>query len=59
LVSPEDGYIKVNVDDSSFGNLGNAGFSGLLRNHYEGWIQGFSGSCGRASNLFVELSGIL
>jgi hypothetical protein len=29
---PPEGYIKVNVDGSSFGNPGNAGFGGLLRN---------------------------
>jgi hypothetical protein len=28
---PIDGYIKVNVDGSSFGNSCNASFGGLLR----------------------------
>ncbi|KAK2382027.1 TMV resistance protein N [Trifolium repens] len=55
---PPEGYIKVNVDGSSLGNLGNAGFGGLLRNDRGSWIHGFSGSCGRASNLVAELSAI-
>jgi ribonuclease HI len=55
---PPEGYIKINVDGSSFGNPGNAGFGGLLRNDMGIWIQGFSGSCGRASNLLAELSAI-
>jgi hypothetical protein len=55
---PPEGYIKVNVDGSSFGNPGNAGFGGLLRNDNGAWIHGFSGSCGIASNLLAELSTI-
>jgi len=58
-IPPADAYIKVNVDGSSFGNPKNAGFGGLLRNHYGGWTQGFYGSRGRASNWFVELLAIL
>jgi len=48
-------YIKINVD---VGNPGNADFGGLLRNDRGNWIQGFFGSCGRASNLLTELSAI-
>lgn len=56
-IPPVNTYLKVNVDGSSFDNLGNAGFGGLIINHHGGgWIQGFSGSCSRASNWFVELS---
>jgi ribonuclease HI len=54
---PED-FIKINVDGSTFGNPGNAGFGGLLRNNRGNWIHGFSGSCGRATNLLAELSAI-
>jgi len=46
------------VDDSSFGNLGNTGFGGLLRNDSCVWIYRFLGSCSRASNLLAELSAI-
>jgi len=48
----------VNVDGSSFGNPGNAGFGGLLRNDIGVWLHGFSESCGRASTLLAELSAI-
>jgi len=39
-------------------NPSNAGFRGLLRNDSGVWLYGFSRSCGRASNLLVELSAI-
>lgn len=39
--SPLEDVIKVNVDDSSLGNSGNAGFGGLLRNDMRIWIQVF------------------
>nr|ABN09101.1 Ribonuclease H [Medicago truncatula] len=51
--------LKINVDGSSFGNPGRAGFGGLIRNDVGGWIHGFSESCGRVSNLLVELYAIL
>jgi len=56
---PTNGYIEVNMDGSSLGNPDNIGYSSLCINHYGGWIQGFSSSHGRASNLFAEISGIL
>ncbi|KEH30503.1 hypothetical protein MTR_4g073630 [Medicago truncatula] len=52
---PPEGYIKVNVDDSYFGNPANAGFGGLLRNDRGVWIHGLPKSCDRASNLLAEL----
>jgi hypothetical protein len=47
--------VKVLVDCSSFGNLGNVG---LLRNDRGNWLDGFSRYCGRVSNLLAELSAI-
>jgi len=47
------------VDSSSFSSPDNAGLGGLLKNHYGGWIQGFSASCGRPFTLFAELLAIL
>jgi len=41
----------VNINGSSFGNSCNAGFWGLLRNNNDSWIEGFSGSCEKASNI--------
>jgi len=54
--NPPEGYIKVNVDGSSFGNPSNAGFEGLLKKDRGIWIHGFYGSCARASNLLAKLS---
>lgn len=60
--SPLEDVIKVNVDDSSLGNSGNAGFGGLLRNDMRIWIQVFFFfflTSSRASNVLAELSAIL
>jgi hypothetical protein len=47
------------VDISSFKNLSLAGFDCLIRNNIGDWMYGFSGSCGRVSNLLAELYAIL
>ncbi|MCI84652.1 ribonuclease H protein, partial [Trifolium medium] len=51
--------LKLNVDDSSFGNPGRASFGGLICNDIGKWMHGFYGSCGCASNLLAELYAIL
>lgn len=56
---PADGTIKVNVDGSSFGNPGRAGYGGLVRNNLGEWICGFYGSCGVADNLTTEIYAIM
>lgn len=56
---PADGSIKVNVDGSSFGNPGQAGYGGLVRNNLGEWICGFYGSCGVADNLIAEIYAIM
>jgi len=38
---PSEGYIKINVYGSFFGNPDNTGFGGLLRNDMRFWIQVF------------------
>lgn len=48
----------MNVDGSSFGNPGNAGFGGLIRNNFGEWITGFSGSCGISTSMNAELLAI-
>lgn len=55
---PLGNIIKVNVDGSSLGNHGPAGFGGLIRNNAGEWICGFSGSCGYADNLTAEVHAI-
>lgn len=51
------GFI-LNVDGSSLGNPGPAGFGGLARNPDGGWIFGFSGHIGHSDVLKAELLGI-
>lgn len=55
---PIGNSIKVNVDGSSFGNPGRAGFGGCIRNSCGEWISGFSGTCGCTSNINAELLAI-
>lgn len=51
--------VILNVDGSSLGNPGPAGFGGLLRNPDGGWILGFSGHIGHSVILKAELLAIL
>lgn len=48
----------LNVDGSSLGNPGPAGFGGLARNPDGGWLFGFSGHIGISDVLKAELLGI-
>ncbi|KAJ1404893.1 Ribonuclease H-like superfamily, partial [Sesbania bispinosa] len=38
---PQEDEIALNVDGSSMGNPGPAGFGGLLRDHQGSWMKGF------------------
>lgn len=51
--------IILNVDGSSLGNPGPAGFGGLFRNADGGWIYGFNGHIGYSDVLKAELLGLL
>lgn len=55
---PPDTAVKVNVDGSSFGNPGQSGFGGVIRDSTGTWHLGFSGSCGYTTNLNAELHAI-
>lgn len=44
-----------NVDGSSLGNPGRAGFGGLLRNLDGAWLLGFAGTIGVSTSLHAEL----
>lgn len=50
--------VKVNVDGSSLGNPGKAGFGGVIRDQDGRWICGFYGHLGMGTNLFPELQAI-
>lgn len=52
---PQTENVKLNVDGTSRGNPGKAGFGGLLRGDDGRWIFGFKGSMGVADNLLPEL----
>ncbi|KAK7251106.1 hypothetical protein RIF29_34021 [Crotalaria pallida] len=49
----------VNVDGSSLGNPGPAGYGGLIHSSNGEWLCGFSGHVGHATNLQVELYVVL
>ncbi|KAH1238183.1 putative ribonuclease H protein [Glycine max] len=47
--------IKLDVDGSSLGNPGKAGFSEILCDNLGQWLSSFLGSCGFATSLNAEL----
>lgn len=51
--------MRLNVDGSSLRNPSPLGYRGFIRNSLGEWITGFSGFCGIATNLYVELFAIL
>lgn len=54
----EEPVVVVNVDGSSLGNPGPAGFGGLIRMGDGEWCGGFFGSIGTADNLSAELAAL-
>ncbi|KAF1881951.1 hypothetical protein Lal_00038595 [Lupinus albus] len=58
-LSPNNEFVTLNVDGSSFGNPGKAGYECLLRDNMGSWISGFMGSVGISNNLHVELISLL
>lgn len=50
------GTLKVNIDNSYFGNLGCTGIEGLIRNELGRRIIDFAGQIGISSNMHVELT---
>lgn len=57
-VPPYENQVVLNVDGSSLGNPGQAGFGGLIRDHNGSWILGFSGYIGIVDSVEAELKGI-
>lgn len=51
---PSNGWVKSNTDDSSLGNLGRVGGSGLIRDANGGWIKGFTCNIGVFSSVDAE-----
>ncbi|KAF7813422.1 ribonuclease H [Senna tora] len=56
---PPVDWIKLNTDGTAYGNPGNAGCGGILRDHKGEWIGGFTSHIGSCSALDAELWGIL
>ncbi|KAJ1378408.1 Ribonuclease H-like superfamily [Sesbania bispinosa] len=57
-IPPSEG-VALNSDGNSFGNPGNAGFGGLLRDADGAWLFGFYGTIGLADSLLAELLDLL
>lgn len=57
--SNDDDVIVLNVDGSSMGNLGPAGFWALLRRGDGQWLVGCYGSIGVADNVLAELAAMM
>ena len=50
-----NGWVKLNTDGSSIGNLGSAGRGGLIRDQNGIWITGFSQNVGIATSMETKL----
>lgn len=55
---PKLDQLALDVDGSSYGNPGRAGYGGVIRDHQGKWILGFSGHVEYADSLHVELLAI-
>lgn len=55
---PIAGKLKLNTNGSSKGDLGQAGYGGLLRDEAGTWLWGFYGYLGSCTSLEAELWGI-
>jgi ribonuclease HI len=52
---PIPGWIKLNTDGSSNGNLGPVGGGGVICDHEGNWLRGFARHIGSASSVVAEL----
>ena len=52
---PPTGWVKLNTDGSSFGNPGQSGGGGLLRDAEGRWIIGFARNYGNLNSIMAEL----
>lgn len=55
---PNKGFIKLNVNESSFGNPRCTNFGGLIRNNNGSWLVGLFGYVGVESNFLLKLLAI-
>ena len=55
---PTCGWLRLNTDGSSLGNLGLAGGGGIIRDEEGNWIVGFARNIGITNNFQAELWGL-
>lgn len=56
---PREGWVMLNTDGASKGNLGKAGCGGVIRGHRGELFEVFAADCGICSNAEAELLGVL
>ena len=56
---PPEGTFKLNIDGAAKGNLGPAGYGGVIRNSEGIILSLFWGSIGSNTNNMVELEGVI
>lgn len=49
------GWLKLNTDGSSLGNLGLAAGGGVIRDENGNWVMAFSRKIGNTSNFMIEM----
>ena len=54
----DSGWVKLNTDGSSLGNLGASGFVGLICDQNGTGIYGYAHKIGTATSVVAELSGL-
>lgn len=59
VVEVEHDTLTINMDGSSFGNLGRVGFGGLIHDEYGGWVTSFFGYINITTSTHAELVAIL
>lgn len=52
---PQQGWFRLNTDDSALGNPGKAGGGGIIRDDQGNWVAGFSRNIGFSSSFIAEL----
>ncbi|XP_057744794.1 uncharacterized protein LOC130962625 [Arachis stenosperma] len=58
-VPPPEGWVKLNTDGSSQGNMRRAGCGGLVRNENGRWVAGFTCRIGNCTAFTAELWGVM
>ena len=49
-----EGWCKLNSNGASFGNPGRAGGGGLIQDHRDAWIRGYTRNIGFTTSVIAE-----